>query len=509
MAVPVESPYRHPRIAGRRGRPRVTDRLAAVVLALPFLIGIAALRGLTVALAIFHGSDERFYHYPTILRFSHQLPFPDFHRYPAAQTPLFHLLMAWIGKVVGYEIWRLRLVEALITYLLALAVYALLHKRLGMARGQALALSLLFALSPYVLGGAFRLETDNLAMLFSVLVLERLERFRQTGRALPFGIACLCLCAAVLTRQSTGFLCLVAAGYVAWSRPALSWRWRVGGLGLVGLALVPAALLFLNWHGLVPVGGDPSSCGLCSAAGRPGVGGTGLEIQTAELALATIGIYGAVLFAPLLARQVLERSPGARGAWLKQSSAGPLVGALAGVVLLLVFPATPGGHAAGDVWKAAAKLPLLNGTSLLFWVLVPLSGGVLWARLRTAEARWLSVLLATTFVATAIVIRFPWQKYVDPFALLILLVTVRPAELASPRLLLGALVLALAFVAYLVDTGAHRSTVATRVSVPTAARTVALGSDTRNALQHLTRTQRVRLLGGSLLSTVGGQIPEH
>jgi hypothetical protein len=52
-------------------------RRAAVVLAVSFLIAVAALRGLTATLPIFHGSDERTYHLPTILRFGEQLPWPD------------------------------------------------------------------------------------------------------------------------------------------------------------------------------------------------------------------------------------------------------------------------------------------------------------------------------------------------------------------------------------------------------------------------------------------------
>src|ERR1700744_4036027 len=103
---------------------------APAVLAVPFLITIAVLKGMTVALPIFHGSDETSYHLPTILQFSGQLPFPDLHAYPAAQTPLYHVLFAYIGKVTGYQLWRLRLLQVLISYGLALAVYWLLHRRL-------------------------------------------------------------------------------------------------------------------------------------------------------------------------------------------------------------------------------------------------------------------------------------------------------------------------------------------------------------------------------------------
>src|ERR1700735_3011920 len=100
---------------------------APTALAIPFLVMIAVLRGMTATLPIFHGSDELVYHYPTILRFSRELPFPDLHSYPAAQTPLFHLLMAYAGKLIGYQLWKLRLLQVLISYLLALAVFRLLH----------------------------------------------------------------------------------------------------------------------------------------------------------------------------------------------------------------------------------------------------------------------------------------------------------------------------------------------------------------------------------------------
>ncbi len=71
------------------------------MLAVPFLVTVAALRGLTVTLPIFHSSDELVYHYPLIKHFASQLPFPDLAHYAAAQTPLFHLLLAYIGKLIG------------------------------------------------------------------------------------------------------------------------------------------------------------------------------------------------------------------------------------------------------------------------------------------------------------------------------------------------------------------------------------------------------------------------
>src|SRR2546423_412123 len=119
--------------------------LYPLLLALPFLVGIAALRGLTVEIDTFHGSDARVYHLPTILQFRHQLPGVNLHHYPAAQTPLFHLLFALWGKIVGYDLWRLRLLNVAVSYAAVLVLFRFLVRGFGLARMQAFALALVFA----------------------------------------------------------------------------------------------------------------------------------------------------------------------------------------------------------------------------------------------------------------------------------------------------------------------------------------------------------------------------
>jgi 4-amino-4-deoxy-L-arabinose transferase-like glycosyltransferase len=441
-------------------RVRDSRLLVALVLVAPFLVMIAALRGMTVALPIFHGSDELVYHYPTILGFSNGLPFPDLHSYRTAQTPLFHLLMAYAGQVVGYALWRLRLLQVLISYLLALATYALLRRRLRMERTQALAMTLLFVLSPYVFGQSFRLVTDNLALLFTVLAVERFERSRASGRTGPFLVGCACVAAAILTRQSTAFLLAVAALYALRPEVRRSPREATIRLAAVALSAVPAGLLFLNWHGLVPVGSIPTSCGLCSSSrSTTGLSTQGLDLQTMELALATIGLYGVVLFAPLLLSRVRAdlRGPHPRER-LRRAAVVPALGALAGAVLLLIFPATPANMAAGDIWRLAGHAPSIHGTSLLFWVLVPLAGAVLVVRLGKPPSHWLASVFAACFLLSTVVIRSPQQKYVDPFALLVLIFTLAPRELDSWWRLAGAAVLTIAFIGYTADYSSHRST---------------------------------------------------
>ena len=71
------------------------------------------LQGLTVEIDTFHGSDARVYQLPTILQLSERLDLSD---YPSAQTPLFHLLTAGWGKLVGFELWKLRLLNVAFSY---------------------------------------------------------------------------------------------------------------------------------------------------------------------------------------------------------------------------------------------------------------------------------------------------------------------------------------------------------------------------------------------------------
>ncbi len=433
------------KISSRLGNFGPPAPLAAI--AVPFLVGIAALRGLTVALPMFHGSDEFNYHYPTILRFSRELPFPDLANYNAAQTPLFHVLMAYVGQLTGYQLWRLRLVEALISYLLGLSVYWLLRRRFDMARLQAVALTLLFVLSPYVYATSFRLLTDNLALLFSVLAFERCEAFREDGRLGPLLAGCACAGAAILTRQSTAFVFAVAGLYalLAGGASTRSMRTRVIGVCGVLVAAAPGGLLFITWHGLTPPGGDTASCGLCAGSGS--VGGTGLRMQTAELTLAVTGLYGAVLFAPAF--------PWRDRAAVAKLLPGALACALAGAILLAVFPMRPDLHpasgpppTAGVLWNAAAHTPSVAGSPLLFWLLLPLAGIVLRWRLAVAPRKWLPAVLLGCFLLGALVIRLAWQKYVDPYALLVVMVTAGPLELNSVRRLAGAGMLAVFYVAY-------------------------------------------------------------
>jgi 4-amino-4-deoxy-L-arabinose transferase-like glycosyltransferase len=390
--------------------------LYPALLALPFLAGVALLHGLTVEVHTFHGNDARLYHLPTILQFSHGI---DLKHYPAAQTPLYHLLFAGWGKVVGFEPWRLRLLNVALSYAAVVVLFRLLvQRRLGEL--AAFVLALLFALSPYYLGASFTLLTDNLALLFALLALGRLDRFGRDEELRDFALACLAMAAAVLTRQSFLWLALVAAVYLARSRWPL--ERKALGAAIGAAALVPLAVLVAVWGGLVPPGSDPASCGLCADRDP-------LTLRTVGFTLALFGVYATIAIGPSLTRRVraMRRSRALRMAARVTGLALPwrriAVAAGAGVVVILLSPlaykplsaATPGD--AGWLWKLSDKFPELLGSSLVFWVLVPLGTASFYLLVRRNGPLSLPAVFFGAVLLAALPVGLVYQKYFDPLAL--------------------------------------------------------------------------------------------
>jgi hypothetical protein len=438
--------------------------LLCALLALPFLIGTAVLQGLTVEIDTFHGSDARVYQLPTILQLSERL---DFSAYPSAQTPLYHLLMAGWGELVGFDLWKLRLLNVAISYGAALALLRLLRRATALEPWPAFALTLLFTLSPYFFGASFTLLTDNLAILFALLALERIDRFRSDASLATFGVACLWIAGAVLTRQSFVWLVPLAAWFLV--RSAAPGERRAAGAALLALALAPLAALVVEWHGLVPPTADPASCGLCTD--RPGVGRDALTLRTVGFTVALLGAYAAFIFGPGLWRriQLLRTVPGrtvmavARVATAARPGRRPsmrvqlALAAGAGIVLLAISPLAyepivPGQAGdAGYLWKISARLPVVLGSSLAFWLLVPLGSLAVFLLVRRAGLESLPAVYLAAFLLAALPVRLVYQKYFDPFALLALALLARPPDLRTRWDYAGIALLCVAFVAYAIS----------------------------------------------------------
>jgi hypothetical protein len=416
--------------------------LFPLLLALPFLIGIAVLKGLTVEIDTFHGSDARVYQLPTILQLSERL---DFSGYPSAQTPLYHLLTMGWGELVGFDLWKLRLLNVAFSYGAALALLRLLRRATPLEPWQAFVLTLLFTLSPYFFGASFTLLTDNLAILFALLAMERIYRFRSDASLVTFGVACLWIACAVLTRQSFLWLAPIAAWFLV-RTPAPGGR-RVAGAALLALALAPLAALVIEWGGLVPPTADPASCGLCTD--RPGVGRDSLTLRTAAFTVALLGAYAACIFGPRLLRgdrRVLA-APG--GTVALAVGAGILLLAISPLVYEPIVPGQAGD--AGYLWRISDRLPVVLGSSLAFWLLVPLGCLAVLFLVRRAGLESLPAVYLAAFLLAALPVRLVYQKYFDPFALLALALFARPPDLRTRWDYAGIAVLGVAFVAYAIS----------------------------------------------------------
>jgi hypothetical protein len=417
-------------------------RLQPLLLGLPFLIGIAVLQGLTVEIDTFHGTDARVYQLPTIIQFSERVDLSD---YPSAQTPLYHLLTAWWGELVGFELWKLRLLNVSFSYGMALALLRLLRKATPLEAWQAFALTLLFVLSPYVFGASFTLLTDNLAILFALLALERIHAYSRGAGLTAFALACLAIAGALLTRQAFVWLVPVAAVFLL--RTALRAPGRLAaGAGLVALSVLPLGLLVLEWRGLVPPSADPASCGLC--ADRQGLAREALTLRTVGFTVAIAGAYGTLVFGPGLVRRMRR----VRSSFELRPE---LIGAgAAGVLLLLISPLLyqpitllQGGDA-GYLWQLSERFQELFGSSLLFWALVPLGCVVLYLLVARAGVWSLPAVYLACFLLAALPVRLTYQKYFDPFVLIALALLARPPDLRTGWDYAGIALMAAAFVAY-------------------------------------------------------------
>jgi hypothetical protein len=216
----------------------------------------------------------------------------------------------------------------------------------------------------------------------------------------------------------------------------------VAGGAALALSLVPLTALVIEWNGLVPPSADPASCGLCTD--RPGVGRDALTLRTVGFTVALLGLYAGVVLGPSLARQArpLVRPPVL------------LAAAAVGVVLLLVSPLeympvqpdSPGD--AGYLWRVSDWFPTVLGSSLVFWLLVPLGAvaGLVVAR-RAGATSLPSVYLGAFLVAT-LPVNLVYQKYFDPFMLLAVALFAIPADFRTRWDYAGVGLICVASVAY-------------------------------------------------------------
>ena len=281
-AVVAREATGRPNIATWSWEDKFGDIPAMLLLLLPF-VTVALIMGLDFRLV----GDEGIFSVRVIEKFASTWPRLNLADYAVTSTPLAYILLTGWGKIVGFEIWKLRLLTSGVTFIAAYVFYKL-------CKGQRLPYPLVSAFSllllPYVFFLGFTIYPENFALLFGVGALYYyLMNGGSPGRMVAGSVLATL---AIYCRQSYIVLPATLLGVDLLRRlrreSAPSDRrsyWRPLILSVPILMFIPVYLL---WGGATP----PMT--------RVGAGGWHFELTLAHLnyILMFVGFY----FAPMLLR---------------------------------------------------------------------------------------------------------------------------------------------------------------------------------------------------------------
>ena len=345
--------------------------------------------------------DAAIYHERVIRAFIEQFPWIDARNPLTTTTPGYHAALAAFGVVVSDAPLALRLVATAIGTALVALVAAWCAWFRGAAQGTLLALPL--ACSIYVIGAAAWLLPDDAAWLLVALTLTLCLREPWSLRTCAGAAAA--LVGLVLVRQVQIWAALPVA--VACMLPQASHRVPPARRVAVAAAVVfpPCAVLAAFaalWGGLVPP--------------RFQADVTGANWATPSFVLLQFAIAG-IAFLPWLAPAIAD-------AWAHRR--GPLLMVAAVTLAASAVPATVPDVAAGrysGLWSALAWLPSIAGHSSIGVLLLAPAGAVLVASAIVTLAPRQRAILCTAvigFIAAATATHYSWQRYHEPFVLLLL-----------------------------------------------------------------------------------------
>ncbi len=326
--------------------------------------------------------DEVMFHRPVIQAFVDQFPHVDLHDYQVAMTPLYHLVLAFLVKYLGFNLLAMRLFTLLISVLCLVICYRYLASIMRPSKA-ALAAGMLMA-SPYYLGDTIRLSTELAGLLMVLMSMKLLERAGQSFR--PYMIAAVIMAVCMLTRQL--HVWLVAAGVYAAFVNRKGGGYSLALRNSLPFALPIAVLLpfFIMWGGLT----TPTFSRYYQKSSL-------VNPDVITFSISLLGFIG-IFFGFWYHRYFLE----------ERSRLRHLVYILGATSLyLLVFPlhdAIREGTGGGVLWRLAVYAPTLASTSLLFWVLFPTGSVVLyviWLKCRARKDYFILICLLLWLAANA------------------------------------------------------------------------------------------------------------
>lgn len=211
------------------------------------LVAVVSVAWLTlVAVVALHRPPwgDEVHYFATVRAFGREMSPETLRTYNELPPPLAFALYAWWGRLVGFELPRLRLLSLPIAFVTVMAVLALARRVLRDDRDAVLA-SLFFLLHPYTIGLSVFVFNDMPAIFLAVLLAIGVSGDRSA-------LVIFASAAGLMTRQYFAFLTAAAAAYYT-----TRWiRWRrsrdVAILAGLGASCLPLVVMFVFWGGLVP-----------------------------------------------------------------------------------------------------------------------------------------------------------------------------------------------------------------------------------------------------------------
>jgi len=369
---------------------------AGILLSIPFVVVLIYTHGLTSGIDTIFSIDEPKFHYPTILQFAHQLPLPDVRDYNSATTPLFHILLAIASKITGEDITHLRMVNLLITYITVLMFFKVISDHFRLSFLKAFLFTLLFTFSPYFFREAFVLLTDNLPVLWLIIFLHFYLKHKLTGNIKPFLWSLFLLMLLCLTRQTYLYVWLALVMDILIGGTSL--KTKGANIALSIIAIAPTLLLFYTWHGLTP----PSFIKVHTKNSL-------LNVKPIMYCLSVIGFYG--LFIP---------GSNIYADFFKAHKIKLIAFAVLSCLVIYFFPLTKTKEDFGFLWYMAVEVPMLKGTSLLFYFLSA-AGVIVLGAMWQKEGTSFFMLFIVGLLLSEVPNKLIFQRYYDSSILVFLI----------------------------------------------------------------------------------------
>jgi hypothetical protein len=359
-------------------------------------------------------------HVPVIRTFAAEWPSPHLDDYDSATTPGMHLALAALSRITGDSETVLQ--SATCVFGAGLVWIAWLFASRVAGPWPALACTLPLAASPYVLGNAIWVMTDDLALALAAITMGVAIFTRPT--VATSAISGIAMVLSVLVRQINVWPTAVAWLATVLGRPAMRRRLPFRDRTDSDAGITPAIVLgvgvcaafavlgsfIARWNGLVPPMFQPGGGGAATHAG-------GLNVAVTPYTLTLLGVYALPAVIVLLPF------------WREDASSRhrAVIGASLGLATGLLLESAPGievGRNGGWLWTLADRLPVVAGRSTVLVAGATLGGlaaGSMFGLARSAgreRAAWLMLGFGVSFLAAYTANAQAFQRYFDPPVLL-------------------------------------------------------------------------------------------